>query len=94
MRKPRVEFVSYNGAYPNLCAGTLVLRADGVEYTFPHYCMASGGGVWFDKDWSEHVDSGPWMINKFPDNFPKELIQEAIDVVNDNVPYGCCGGCV
>ena len=30
-----VEFVSYNGSFPNLCSGTLVLRIDGVERTFP-----------------------------------------------------------
>lgn len=53
-----VEFVSYDGRFPNLCSGTLVLKIDGVERTMPQYCMSSGGSVWFDNDWGEHVESG------------------------------------
>ena len=55
-----VEFVSYDGDFPNLCSGTLVLRIDGEEVTFPKYCMRSGGSVWFDDEWHEHVESGEW----------------------------------
>lgn len=36
-----VEFVSYDGDFPNLCSGTLVLRIDGEKVTFPKYCMCS-----------------------------------------------------
>lgn len=53
-----VEFVSYDGDFPNLCSGTLVLRIDGEEVMFPKYCMRSGGSVWFDDEWHEHVASG------------------------------------
>lgn len=87
-----VEFVSYDGAFPNLCSGTLVLRIDGVERTMPPYCMISGGSVWFDEDLSEHVTQGEWRVI-VPDDL-KAYEQEIISCVNANVPHGCCGGCV
>ena len=30
----KIEFVSYNGAYPNLCYGKLVVKIDGKEVSF------------------------------------------------------------
>jgi len=33
----RVQFVSYNGHYPNLCSGELVLRIDGTVIKFAKY---------------------------------------------------------
>ncbi len=51
-----VEFVSYDGTYPNLCSGTLVVKIDGAEVSFgwngcdyPPFWI-SGGGVSFTKD--------------------------------------------
>lgn len=87
-----IEFVSYDGRFPNLCSGTLVIKIDGVERTLPKYCMNSGGFVSFDSDWCAHVESGAWSVD-----VPDDLIdhkQEIEDCVNDNVPFGCCGGCV
>lgn len=31
-----VEFVSYDGEYPNLCSGTLMLSIDGEPWNFPN----------------------------------------------------------
>lgn len=87
-----VEFVSYDGQYPNLCSGTLVLKIDGVEITMPKYCMRSGGRVWFDENWLEHVETGRWSVD-VPDNLSKYK-EEIEDCVNESVSYGCCGGCV
>ena len=87
-----VEFVSYDGAFPCLCAGILVLRINGKERVMPQYCMKSGGRVWFDKDWGGHVETGPWSVS-----VPADLadLQYEIDAcVNANVPHGCCGGCI
>lgn len=88
----RVEFVSYDGRFPNLCSGTLVLKIDGVERTMPPCCMRSGGSVTFDSDWCEHVDSGLWSVD-VPDDL-MDLKDEIEECVNANVPHGCCGGCV
>lgn len=87
-----VEFVSYNGRYPNLCSGKLVLHIDGKEVEFPDYCMCSGGSVWFDDEGDGHVEYGEWTVD-----VPEEYMQfydEIQNCVNENVSYGCCGGCI
>lgn len=87
-----IEFVSYDGKYPSLCDGTLVLRIDGKEVVFPEFCMKSGGSVWFDDDWDDHVECGEWSVA-----VPEEYAELAVEIekcVNENVPCGCCGGCV
>lgn len=86
-----IEFVSYDGSYPNLCSGTLVIRYDGTEYSFN---LVSGGRVWFDEHWSEHVEDGPWSVGDAPDRFPAELIPAVEKIANEHVQLGCCGGCV
>lgn len=87
-----VEFKSYDGAYPNLCSGTLVLKIDGEDYVFPKYSMQSGGCVSFTADWDEVVEEGEWYVD-IPEEL--EMLEEKIlKVVNENVPFGCCGGCV
>ena len=87
-----VEFVSYDGKYPNLCSGQLVLKINGQARVFPRYCLSSGGSVWFDNDWDEHVETGRWSINLTEDLEP--LRKEIEECINENIPYGCCGGCV
>lgn len=87
-----VEFVSYDGEYPNLCSGTLMLSIDGETVEFPKYCMRSGGSVWFDDEWHEHVGCGEWSV-KVPEKYA-HLQNEIEDCVNANVPCGCCGGCI
>lgn len=86
-----VEFISYDGKYPNLCSGNLVLRIDGEEVTLQG-CLISGGCVSFTSDWDEVVTSGEWDVD-----VPKAYLayeDEIIRVVNENVRQGCCGGCV
>ena len=83
----RVEFVSYSGSYPNLCSGELVLKIDGEVVRWKR-CMCSGGGLTEDYD----VYEGAWSVD-VPDEY-KHLKSEIESVVNANVEYGCCGGCV
>lgn len=84
-----IEFVSYDGEYPNLCSGTLVLKIDGHEVTFPKYCMNSGGSISGDY-WN--VYEGEWTV-KVPEEY-KVYEKEINKVVNENVEHGCCGGCI
>jgi len=103
-----VKFVSYDGKFPNACSGTLILEIDGKTVTFgntyrepkPDYpsFWCSGGSVSFDDQWNENVTSGPWEFSSYesdmlPDNF-KENKDLLLKVFNENVPWGCCGGCV
>jgi hypothetical protein len=89
-----LTFVSYDGGYPNLCSGELVLAIDGVPIAFPSYSLCSGGSVWFTDDWEEQVESGEWSITDYPEGFPEELKARAVELVNEYVRQGCCGGCV
>lgn len=86
--KERVKFISYDGKYPTLCSGCLVLEIDGERVTMPPFCLYSGGGI--SGDWEAY--SGEWHVD-VPDKY-LELKQEITDVVNDNVTHGCCGGCI
>lgn len=89
-----LTFVSYDGSYPNLCSGQLVLAIDGDPVVFPKYCLSSGGSVSFDDNWHEDVQEGEWDISDYPKDFPESLKGMAVSLVNENVPHGCCGGCV
>lgn len=86
-----IEFVSYNGEWPCLCCGNLVLRINEEEVILEN-CMNSGGSVYFDSDWEDHVSCGEWRVDP-PDKYA-HLRKEIESCVNENVPWGCCGGCV
>lgn len=84
------EFISYDGESPNLCSGTLVFKVNGKQYSLDE-CLFSGGDCCCgDK---EKTTSGPWTVHSLPDElvpFQKEITE----MVNKNVPWGCCGGCI
>ena len=52
-----VEFVSYNGKYPNLCRGTLIIKVNGKEAVLKN-CLYSGGRCGFDQKRNEHIKTG------------------------------------
>ena len=97
-----VKFIDYTGDFPNLCSGKLILEINGKRYRF--------GNNYFNKDkdnlprfWTSggHITSdyvamqNEWIIDA--EQLPSELKPLANDidrVFNDNVPYGCCGGCI
>ena len=84
--KEQIEFVSYDGEYPCLCAGTLVLRIDG-EIVRLENCLESGG--FLDDDYNPV--EGDWIVS-----LPTEinhLKEEITEIVNQNILHGCCGGC-
>lgn len=93
-----IEFVSYTGAYPCLCIGTLTLKIDGKEMSFKG-AFHSGGTCYFDEDWNDHVTEGKWEIDfDYPEweelNLTPEEKKEITFLFNANVEWGCCGGCL
>ena len=76
---PTIEFVNYTGEWTCLCYGTLTIKVDGKEYEIDH--LISGGSVWFDDDWGDHVESGPWSIDE--DDIPEE---DGIEVETPEAP--------
>lgn len=88
-----VEFVSYNGEFPNLCRGELIIRVNGKEYNCGK-CLDSGGECYYDDDLGESVMICKWTVDesKLPIEI-KHLHKEIEKVVNENVEFGCCGGC-
>jgi hypothetical protein len=104
-----IKFVSYDGDFPNLCSGNLILEIDGIRKTFgyeyendyPKFWM-SGGCVTFDEDWSASVLSDDWIFDSYDDgdlgkireDFTEDEYETIKRLFQENVPNGCCGGCV
>ena len=88
--------IEYDGDYPNLCSGHLIVYIDDIKYNFGWNCLSSGGGVSFAEDCSEVVTSGPWGLieDSIPSDFPKDRLPELMNIINSEIPQGCCGGCV
>lgn len=88
-----VEFIKYDGKYPCLCFGTLSIKVNGQTYHLKNV-LVSGGCIHKDKDWNMWATQGPWSLNldDYPELLPHE--GEIIECVNNNIEYGCCGGCI
>lgn len=119
MSEKIIEFVSYDGEWPNLCRGTLIIRvkeyvedfscdeaedfessieekhAEFKEYEFKNI-LRTGGSCDFSDDYRQsHIDQEPWWIYKsdLPDEL-KPYKKKIEEVINENIPWGCCGGCL
>jgi hypothetical protein len=99
-----IKFVSYDGGYPNLCSGMLTLEIDGEKKTFG--CIgtgcdylkfwSSGGRCGFRNNYSDsYIEQDEWIIDKnsLPDEL-KSSYKEIKELFNENVRWGCCGGCL
>ena len=86
--------IEYDGAYPNLCSGTLTAYVDGKKYNFPEYCLSSGGSVSFDDEWNEQISEGEWSVSEWPKDMPDDIKDAVLAAINENILHGCCGGCV
>ncbi len=93
-----VRFISYDGEYPNLCRGTLIIEVDGREYKFSPYKKSADDDSLrsFLVFWRRVRYKLPSIHERMGDKLPLELQMYAdeIDrVFNERVSYGCCGGC-
>jgi hypothetical protein len=93
-KNSKVKFVSYDGKYPNLCSGTLVLEVNGKTYKWGNHSgiIYSGGGLLHNY---EGTYNGEWNVDYAKINDEIKDYAEAIDAcINENITYGCCGGCI
>jgi hypothetical protein len=86
--------VGYKTKGTALCSGDLIVYVNEKEYIFPSHCLSSGGNVWFDGGWNEHVEYGNWRVNNWPIDFPNHLRDDVLNKINDEISHGCCGGCI
>lgn len=70
-------------------------KVERIEGTYDSF-WSSGGCCGFHNNYSdEYVETAPWEIN--PDELPekyREYAGEIAEVFNENVRWGCCGGCL
>lgn len=72
----------------NLCSIKVFVTINDVEYKVS---LTSGGYVSWDEE-GDYIEYGPWSVY-----VPKEIMEykEAIEKwVNENIEWGCCGGCI
>lgn len=86
--------IKYDGKWPNLCNGHLIVDIDGKRYDFGEGGLCSGGSCRFDEDYNSEIEKGPWTINYYPDDFPEEFKEELLEKINEEIDWGCCGGCL
>ncbi len=102
-----IEFVSYSGKYPCRCMGQLVVKINGREVSFgdgeskgdyPEFWASGGEATFADQiDWEPIVTQGDWYLSADERSYPKKiwkLLPKLIDLMNDHVYPGCCGGCL
>lgn len=83
-------------SFGNYCLGERGRTSDEGVPNYPEFWQ-SGGWVKFYDDWEEDVGEGPWEIRGNIKDYPEDiqrLLPELIRIFNENVPWGCCGGCV
>lgn len=104
----RVEFVDYDGMYPNLCSGALSVKLDGKLVVFKPSHKTKKDEKVFESFWSssdcycygkEAYDKAVLYLNGWTftgDDFPEELSDyyfELCHVFAENVEAPHCGGC-
>lgn len=83
--------VDYDGSWPNLCSGNLVVEVNGKKYRFPRHCLVSGGNVIVKRG---EINHGRWSVSDWPEDMPDNIKDQVLGAINDHIPHGCCGGCL
>lgn len=86
--------IKYDGRFPNLCSGHLIVIIDDIPWDFGEYCLVSGGHICRNEEWDMWAESGPWEVSDWPKNFPEDLKESVLATINEEIPWGCCGGCI
>ena len=71
--------------------------SDGSLADYPRF-WCSGGYVKHDEEGDHENVKGPWEMSftctesQYPKHIWK-ILPDILAIMNDHVPYGCCGGC-
>lgn len=94
-----IEFVSYDGKYPNYCSGNLIIKVNGVEYSIRRLIFPNRPAQ-FDEDYNLIGDNSLHWGTEFeffrcdkPIVFTEEEQEYIYRLVNDCIPCRHCGGC-
>lgn len=95
-QKPLDIKISYDGRYPCLCMGHLVVWINGTKWDFGTSALQSGGSILRNEDWDMWATSGEWNIyeDEWPEGFPEIYKEPVLKKINEEIPHGCCGGCI
>ena len=95
-------FVRIDGklvSFGDYCLGVKGKTDDKDVPNYPKF-WTPGGHIYATEDWDMGAVQEPWELSvwrydepKFPEDI-KELLPQLIDLFNENVDYGCCGGCI
>ena len=100
-----IKFISYSGKYPKLCCGILTLKIDDKIAKFGYdgkpenlnnynrFWVTQGAWtVWENNTYTASTNDWVLYEPELPDVY-KPYGKKLIDIFNQNVPKGCCGGC-
>lgn len=85
--------IQYDGEYPSLCMGHLIVWINGKKWDFGNYVLESGGHLTYEDG---GVVKEEWSIpdNCWPEGFPEKYKKQVLSKINQEIPHGCCGGCL
>lgn len=86
-----VRFVSYSGEFPCLCFGVLKIEVDGRVWELKD-ALVSNGDCRITDDGNDYLTTAPWSVD-LPEQL-KPYEKKITALVNENVAWGCCGGCL
>jgi len=79
----------------NYCTGRLRLTVDGEEWVSGFDCLGHTFGCGIDEDGEEICEDGCWsLIDSCFEEFSEEEKAVILNLVNENIPAECCGGCL
>lgn len=86
--------IIYDGEYPCLCGGELQVQVEETLWDFGKWAIFSQGEIQQTEDGDYITIEGDWIVVSWPENFPQELKPLVEEAVNNQIPHGCCGGCI
>ena len=85
----KFKHVTYDAPAYALCGATWTIQYEDIIIVLDH-ALCSGGHVSWGKQ--DIIESGPWSLH-LPD-FLEPYEEQLTKLANDNIPQGCCGGCI